>query len=221
MTTVYVYGFRDTNRFAGFPDFDSFVLYLESQFGSGSGELHDSMDPVGEPEYEVDPALATLMASPEFHKLAQSVKAEILKDQDLVEAFASFLNSGGTFVIDNSSQFATWQGGPPPIITLPDTFLNPSSSDIDRAIFALAHEIYHDKFQTLQPGHTALQWAHNEAIATLEAYRATERMGLYLDGDNFGLRQGAAISLIRSSSSDAEAIQKLEEFYEPLMPTGP
>lgn len=214
METVTVYGYRDPDRFAGFPDFDTFVQYLESSYGSN--ENHDSMNPLEDPAYIIDPALATLIASPEFQKLNTAVKTEILKDQNLMEAFAKFINSNGTFVLNNSTESATWQVGPPPIITLPNSFLNPTQYYVDRTVFALAHEIYHNEFQTLPPyGQplTALQWAHNEAVATLAAYRATERMNLYLTGNGFGAKQGSAIGIIRNSTNDADAIQGLEDFY--------
>lgn len=138
----------------------------------------------------------------------------------MVEAFATFLNRGGTFA-DTSSEFATWEAGPPPVITVPSSLLSPMSGDVDRAVFALGHEIYHDKHRTLPSGPiTPQQWAHNEAVATLAAYRATERMGLFLDLNNFGLKAAGAISEIRASSNDAEAMQKLEDYYEGIAPFG-
>ena len=214
MSTVVVYGLRDPLRFAGFPDFESFIAYLESELGSNSGDPSDQDSPTPpDPSYEVDPALETLMRSPEFHKLNQAVKTEILKDQNLTEAFAKFLNDGGTFVLNSSIQLAIWDRGPPPFITLPNSFLNPGATYVDRAVFALAHEIYHNEFQHYFPGGTWQQWAHNEAVATLQAYRAVERMGLDLDTDGLGHVQGIAVSLIRNSANDAEAMQKLEEHY--------
>ena len=214
---VVVYGSRDPNRFAGFPDYDSFVSYLESRYGPGENMVHDSLDPLNS-NYEIDPALETLMSSAEFHKLSKEVKAEILKDKNLQEAFAKFLNSGGHIVVDDArGQYATWAPGPPPVITLPNTFLNPMSTDIDRAVFALAHEIYHNEYQTYD-GITPESWAHNEAIATLEAYQATQRMGLYVDGDGLGVKIGGALPIIRNSTSDSEAIEKMEEHFLKLYP---
>ena len=214
---VVVYGSRDPNRFAGFPDYDSFVSYLESRYGPGENMVHDYLDPLSS-NYEIDPALETLMSSAEFHKLSKEVKAEILKDQNLQAAFAKFLNSGGHFVVDETrGDYATWESGPPPVITLPNSFLNPMSTDVDRAVFTLAHEIYHNEYQTYD-GITPESWAHNEAIATLEAYQATQRMGIYVDGNGIELKIGIAISIIRNSASDFEAIEKMKEHFLKLYP---
>lgn len=218
ITTVTVYGFNDPIRWGGFSNWDAFIAYLDSFYGP---EVHTSEGPLGEPTYEIDPTLAALMSNPEFHKLSAAVKTEILKDQNLSDAMASFLNNGGTFA-DTTNQFATWQAGPPPVITVPGSLLSPMSGDVDRAVYAIAHETYHDKFRTLPSGPiTPQQWAYNEAVASLEAYRATERMGLYLDLNAFELKASGAIIEIRNSSSDAEAMQKLQVWFEGIAPFGP
>lgn len=224
MDTVNVYGHLNPVRFAGFPDFASFLAYLESTYsnknGDEPGDSDSPVEPDDDPGYTIDPALAALMASPEFHKLNALVKTEILKDQNLIEAFAKFINNNGIFVMDNSTESATWQGGPPPVITLPDSFLNPMSHYAERSIFALAHEIYHNEFQTLSAGQpiTAQQWAHNEAVATLAAYHFAMRIDLPLNGDGYGAKQGMAISIMKNSANDAAAMQGLEDFYVTVAP---
>ena len=220
---VIVYGSSGPERFAGFQDFASFIAFLESQFGSNEQQDHES--PIGPDDggYEVDPALATLMSSPEFHKLAESVKAKILQDQHLVEAFAKFLNDGGTFVIDNSFQGAIFNPGPPPVISAEAPILTPGSDYyIIRAVFALAHEIYHNEFRHYPTDGTGTlqQWAYNEAVATLQAYRALERMGLDSQIEGLSMTQEAAVDLIRNSANDAEAMQGLEEHYLNNPPNG-
>ena len=171
----------------------------------------------------MDPALATLMSSPEFHKLAESVKAQVLKDQHLVEAFAKFLNDGGTFVIDNSFQGAIYHPGPPPVISAAVSILTPGSDPyVPRAVFALAREIYHNEFQHYPTDGTGTlqQWAYNEAVATLQAYRALERMELDSQLDGLSMVQFDAVELIRNSANDAEAMQGLEAHYLNNTPSG-
>ena len=188
----------------------------------GPGEQSDHESPISpdESNYVIDPALETLMSSAEFHKLSEAVKAEVLKDQNLVEAFAKFLNSNGHFVVDDTKgDYATWEAGPPPAITLPSAFLSPIATDVDRAVFLLAHEIYHNEYQRYD-GITQESWAHNKAIATLEAYRATERMGLHVDGNGLSIHIGAALSIIRNSANDSEAIEQLEDLFLQVYPGG-
>ena len=222
MSRVQVWGFRDPFRFAGFTDFDSFVAHLESMYGPRPGDpLSDQEAPITEPAYEIDPALETLMRSPEFHRLNAKVKEEILKDQNLVEAFAKFLNGGGYFVVDDTrGQFATWEEGPPPHIILPNTFLNPTEFYVNAAVFSLAHEIYHNEYQ-LYDRVTPESWARNEAVATLEAFRATERMGIDIDGVGLSYLLGAAISIIKDSANDSEALDRLGDHFLAAYPPGP
>ena len=60
---------------------------------------------------------------------------------------------------------------------MPQSFATPALGSEARSVFSLAHEIYHNEFQTLPGGIvTAEQWGYNEAVASLAAFRTVERI---------------------------------------------
>ena len=164
MTTVYVYGYSDPSRWAGFASYQQLIDFLDSQHPNQIE--YDQGGPTLDPPYEVDPSLQTLLSSPEFRdKLGRSVKEAILKDQNLTQAFAKFINEGGTIVFtppdspNYNQQYAHWVkglNGDPPYIEMPQSFATPAYGTEARSVFALAHEIYHNEFQMLPGGLTTV-----------------------------------------------------------------
>ena len=181
LDVIIVKGTQDPSRFAGFPDLESLLSWLQNQYGGKGDEQHDSQRPIDEntpvQTYEIHPDTETLIASPEFQKLNQAIKTRIFQDEKLTRDFAKFIRDGGTFVVDNSISQALYVGTIPPKIIIKSIHINPIAPNEDGALFVLAHELYHHIHRTPNPLDRE-KWAMNETMASLLAFQVLKRLGI-------------------------------------------
>ncbi len=211
---IVVRGTRDPRRFAGFSGVGELNDWLDSMNG-GRHEPDTSEASIGEtePYYVADSDLRTLIASPEFQKLNREMKAAVLSDPELTEAFASFIRDSGSFRIRASDELLYLPGER--VIVVPAWVLSPPSFRLGAAFFSLAHEIYHNKYRLVLPGIPVTRevWAKNESIATYEAYWVTVRVGLSIQS-GLSMEAWAAVNIVRGSSDKEGALRRLQEHYE-------